>query len=338
MPFFDFFNFHLKTLILFFNIKTRIFGAGLTALCTVLFFGPFFIERAKQLFLAYHRELAPKSVSKERKPTMGGVIILGMGLFSWLLWTDITKSIFWIALFLVIGFGYIGFQDDWQKIAHKRGITAKTKSGLQLFFALITIILLYKSLFLTTVINIPFLGSYDLGVVGYTLWALFIIIGTSNAVNLTDGLDGLAPSLLALNFMLYSLISFYQSGAMQELSLFCAGMAGATIGFLYFNRCPARIIMGDIGALPLGAFLGLVTLLTKQEILLCFSGFIFVVETISVIMQVCSYKIVGRRIFKMAPIHHHFELSGWSEKLIVYGAFFVTTFFSIVAILLFFAA
>jgi len=250
------------------------------------------------------------------------------------LWADLTNQYIWMALFVAIGFTAIGFVDDFLMQIKKRnkGLSGNAKFMLQLLLGLITGLLLYMNPEFNTKVTIPFFKSIspDLGVF-YVLFAALVIVGTSNAVNLTDGLDGLAagPVLIAsVTYMVFAYVAGHAkiSSYLQithvagggEITVFCGALAGATLGFLWFNTYPAQIFMGDVGSLPLGALLGTVAVITKQEILLVIVGGLFVIEALSVIFQVGYFKMTnGRRIFRMAPLHHHFELKGWPEPKVI---------------------
>jgi len=283
----------------------------------------------------YIRDDGPKShFDKAGTPTMGGTLIILSLTASILLWSDLTNYYVWIVLFVIIGFGGIGFVDDYlmQVKKQSKGLTVRKKLLLQGIVALITGILVYVTPDFSTQVTIPFFKniSPDFGW-GYIIFAAFVIVGASNAVNLTDGLDGLAigPVIIAAStYMIFAYVSGhvkiagylqlnYVSGA-GELTIFCGALAGAGLGFLWFNSYPAQIFMGDVGSLSLGAFLGTVAVITKQEILLTLVGGLFVIEALSVIFQVGFFKMTsGKRIFKMAPLHHHFELKGWPEPKVI---------------------
>jgi phospho-N-acetylmuramoyl-pentapeptide-transferase len=265
---------------------------------------------------------------------MGGVLIMFSICLSTLLWADMTNQYIWLVLFVAIGFTAIGFFDDFLMQIKKRnkGLSAKGKFILQLLLGLVTGSLLYINPEFDTNVTIPFFKeiSPDLGIF-YILFAAFVIVGTSNAVNLTDGLDGLAagPVLIAaVTYMVFAYVAGHAKIASYlqinhvlgggEITIFCGALAGATLGFLWFNTYPAQIFMGDVGSLPLGALLGTVALITKQEILLVIVGGLFVIEALSVIFQVGYFKMThGKRIFRMAPLHHHFELKGWPEPKVI---------------------
>jgi phospho-N-acetylmuramoyl-pentapeptide-transferase len=279
----------------------------------------------------YVRDDGPEThLKKAGTPTMGGTLIIFSITVSTLLWTNLTNYFVWIVLFVTVGYGGIGFMDDYlmQITKQSKGLTVRNKFLLQAILAMVTGVLVYVSPDFSTRITIPFFKniSPDLGW-GYILFAALVIIGTSNAVNITDGLDGLAIGPLVIASAAYMVFAYvaghvrianylqinYVAGS-GEIAIFCGAMAGSGLGFLWFNSYPAQIFMGDVGSLSLGAAIGTVAVITKQEILLALVGGLFVIETLSVIFQVGFFKMTnGRRIFRMAPLHHHFELKGWSE-------------------------
>jgi phospho-N-acetylmuramoyl-pentapeptide-transferase len=283
----------------------------------------------------YVRDDGPQThLKKAGTPTMGGTLIIFSITVSTLLWANLTNYFVWIALFVTLGFGGIGFIDDYlmQIKKQSKGLTVRKKFLLQAILAMVAGILVYVSPDFSTRITIPFLKniSPDLGW-GYVLFAALVIIGTSNAVNITDGLDGLAigPFIIAsATYMVFAYVAGhvkianylqinYVAGS-GEIAIFCGAMAGSGLGFLWFNTYPAQIFMGDVGSLSLGAAIGTAAVITKQEILLALVGGLFVIETLSVIFQVGFFKMTnGRRIFRMAPLHHHFELKGWSEPKVI---------------------
>jgi len=317
-------------------ITFRTIYASLTAFFICFLLGPWMIRKLANMQVGqYIRDDGPRShFDKAGTPTMGGTLIILSVTVSILLWSDWTNYFVWIVLFVTLGYGLIGFIDDYlmQVKKQSKGLTVRKKLILQAIVALITGYLVYASPNFSTVVTIPFFKnvSPDFGW-GYILFAAFVIVGASNAVNLTDGLDGLAigPVIIAATtYMIFAYVSGhvkiagylqlnYVSGA-GELSIFCGALAGAGLGFLWFNAYPAQIFMGDVGSLSLGAFLGTVAVITKQEILLALVGGLFVIEALSVIFQVGFFKMTrGRRIFRMAPLHHHFELKGWPEPKVI---------------------
>jgi phospho-N-acetylmuramoyl-pentapeptide-transferase len=283
----------------------------------------------------YIRDDGPKShFDKAGTPTMGGTLIILSLTAAILLWSDLTNYYVWIMLFVIIGYGTIGFVDDYLMQVKKRsmGLTVRKKLLLQVIVALVAGILVYITPDFSTQVTIPFFKKIqpDFGW-GYIIFAALVIVGASNAVNLTDGLDGLAigPVIIAAaTYMIFAYVTGHIkiSGYLQlnyvpgtgELTIICGALAGAGLGFLWFNSYPAQIFMGDVGSLSLGAFLGTVAVITKQEILLALVGGLFVIEALSVIFQVGFFKMTsGKRIFRMAPLHHHFELKGWPEPKVI---------------------
>jgi phospho-N-acetylmuramoyl-pentapeptide-transferase len=329
----------LHTEITFFNvfryITFRTIYATVTALLLTLILGPPVIAKLRTInFGQYIREDGPATHrSKEGTPTAGGVLLIFAIFISTLLWADIANRYIWIVLFAFISMGVIGFLDDWKKIKGKnaKGITARQKIILQTVVASVIAIYLYQQPNWSTQLSFPFFKNVlpDLGIL-YLVFAVLVIVGCSDAVNLTDGLDGLAIGLVLIVSATYLLFS-YISGNVRiadylqiqyvagcgELSVFCGALLGASMGFLWYNAYPAEVFMGDVGSLALGGSLGTVAVITKHEILLALVGGIFVVEALSVILQVGSFKLRGKRIFQMAPLHHHFELKGLSEPKII---------------------
>jgi phospho-N-acetylmuramoyl-pentapeptide-transferase len=317
-------------------ITFRTIYASLTAFFICFLLGPWIIRRLSEKQVGqYIRDDGPQShLSKAGTPTMGGLLIVFSSVSSTLLWSDLTDHYVWIMLFVIIGYGLVGFVDDYLMQIKKRskGLTVRKKLVLQFALALIAGYLVYISPDFSTRVTIPFFKklSPNLGW-GYILFAAVVIVGASNAVNLTDGLDGLAigPVIIAAaTYMIFAYVAGhiriadylqinYVSGC-GELAVFCGTLTGAGLGFLWFNAYPAQIFMGDVGSLSLGAALGAVAVITKQEILLLLVGGLFVIEALSVIFQVGFFKMTsGRRIFRMAPLHHHFELKGWPEPKVI---------------------
>jgi phospho-N-acetylmuramoyl-pentapeptide-transferase len=271
---------------------------------------------------------------------MGGVFILAIVLINTLLWCDLTNMQVWIFLFCILGFGALGFWDDWNKIHAQKGISSGTKFKLQLLIASLVVSCLVLFTSFSTELVFPFFKhcTPNLGWL-FIPWAIFIIVGCSNAVNLTDGLDGLAIGSLLPNFATFALICYISGhyglahylhipfAGTAEIAIVGAILIGSSLGFLWYNAYPAQIFMGDVGSLALGAGLALMAIMAKQELLLAISGGLFVLETVSVMLQVLSVRHFGKRIFKMAPIHHHFELLGWPESRI-------TTRFGIISLVL----
>ena len=317
-------------------ITFRTIYATVTAFLVCFIVGPWMIRKLAAMQVGqYIQNDGPQThLPKEGTPTMGGTLIVFAVVAATLLWADLTNIFVWIVLFVIIGFSSIGFSDDYLKQVKKRnqGLGAGTKFLFQVILALITGVWIYTTSDFSTEVAIPFFKQFspDLGV-GYIFFATLVIVGTSNAVNLTDGLDGLAigPVIIAAGaYMAFAYVSghikianylqvHYVAGS-GELAVFCGGVAGAGLGFLWFNAYPAQIFMGDVGSLPLGAILGTAAVITKQEILLLLVGGLFVIEAVSVILQVGYFRMSkGKRIFKMAPLHHHFELKGWAEPKVI---------------------
>lgn len=318
-------------------ITFRTSFAAITALIVSFLIGPPIIGWLKRIsMLQQIRDDGPKTHhSKAGTPTMGGIIILSSITVSMLMWGNFRNMYILVVMFALIGFGLVGFIDDYIKAVKRnpKGLRAYQKFGLQLLIATSISVFLYmnpKDPY-STVLSIPFFKKwlFDLSYF-YIPFAIFVIVGSSNAVNLTDGIDGLAIGLVAIA-TIANIVLVYVSGHAQfakylqvlylpgigELTVFCGAMLGASLGFLWFNAYPAEVFMGDVGSLSLGGALGTIAVITKHEIVLAVVGGIFVIETISVFLQVFSFKMTGRRIFKMAPIHHHFELKGWKEPKVI---------------------
>ncbi|UOV02610.1 phospho-N-acetylmuramoyl-pentapeptide-transferase [Pseudoxanthomonas mexicana] len=312
--------------------------AALTSLALSLWLGPTVIRRLGQLKGGQPiRKDGPQShFSKAGTPTMGGALILITVAASVLLWGDLRNKYVWVVLLVMLCFGVIGWYDDWIKIVRRdpNGLKSRWKYLLQSIFGLAAglYLYLYADVPAATTFYVPFFKSIALPLagVGFVAIAYFWIVGFSNAVNLTDGLDGLAimPTVLvacALGVFAYASGNAVFSNYLQipqvpgagELTIICAAIAGAGLGFLWFNTYPAMVFMGDIGALALGAVLGTIAVIVRQELVLVIMGGIFVIETLSVMIQVASFKLTGKRVFRMAPIHHHFELKGWPEPRVI---------------------
>ena len=332
-------------------ITVRTAFAGLTALFLMLALGPALIRRLKEFQIGqYIREEVPAHNHKAGTPTMGGVLILIAIVIPALLWTNPRNRFFWLALFGLVAFGAIGFADDYLKVTRRqnRGLTARAKLGLQVLTALIigAVLLSFGKSLYSTEILFPFFKQlrpdlvidqlldgpllYLLAVLPFLFFIILVLVGASNAVNLTDGLDGLAIGCVTIAAAALTALTYISGHArfaeyldlskmpqVGELTVFCGAMTGAGLGFLWYNAHPADIFMGDVGSLSLGGAIGTVAVIIKQEILLFFIGGIFVIEALSVILQVASFKLRGQRIFRMAPIHHHFELIGWPESKII---------------------
>ncbi|WP_028763070.1 phospho-N-acetylmuramoyl-pentapeptide-transferase [Shewanella colwelliana] len=318
----------------------------LTAMVFCLWWGPKMIERLQLLQIGQVvRNDGPEShFSKRGTPTMGGLLILAGVFISVLLWGDLGSRYVWVMLFVLAAFGLIGFIDDYRKVVRKdtKGLIARWKYILQSLAALAIAFYLFASAQDPgeTQLVVPFFKDVmpQLGVF-YIVLAYFTIVGSSNAVNLTDGLDGLAIMPTVMVAAAFALIA-YLSGHVQfsnylhipylpgsgELVIVCTAIVGAGLGFLWFNTYPAQVFMGDVGSLSLGAALGTIAVLVRQEILLVIMGGVFVMETVSVILQVGSYKLRGQRIFRMAPIHHHYELKGWPEPRVIVRFWIISLF------------
>lgn len=320
-----------------------IFGV-LTALAVSLILGPVLIRYLKQYQIGQSvRSDGPQShLTKSGTPTMGGVLIVLSILISTLLWSDLSNRYVWVTIIVTAGFAVIGWVDDYRKVIKRnsKGLPAKQKYLWQSVIALAAALFLYATAGAAneTTLFVPFFKNVaiPLGFM-FVVLTYFVIVGTSNAVNLTDGLDGLAilPTVLvggALGIFAYVAGNTVFSQYLQipyvagtgELIVFCAALVGAGLGFLWFNTYPAQVFMGDVGSLSLGAALGVIAVIVRQELVLFIMGGIFVAETVSVILQVASFKLTGKRIFRMAPLHHHFELKGWPEPRVIVRFWIIT--------------
>ncbi len=342
--------------------------ASLTAMFTGLIIGPLVINRLREFQIGqYIREEGPKAHQKKAgTPTMGGVLIAISIIVPTLLWADLSNPYVWMAVLSTIAFAAIGFADDYTKVVHKRnlGLTARAKLGLQVLVSVliaVTLIAMQNRGMYSTRLVVPFLKQFhpdlvvDRLVHNPDLWPLaflpfiafvvLIIVGATNAVNLTDGLDGLAIGCTLIAAGALTVLTYVSGHAtfstylelprmpqVGEMTIFCGAMVGASIGFLWYNAHPAEVFMGDVGSLALGGAIGTVAVIIKQELLLPFIGGIFVIEALSVILQVASYKLRKKRIFKMAPIHHHFELMGWSESKIIVRFWIASLVFALFAL------
>ena len=318
-------------------ITFRSAGAVITALITSFILGPWMISWLHGLKVGQHvRDDGPQThLSKQGTPTMGGLLIIAALVSSALLWSDLTNKYVWVVLFATLSFGGIGFWDDYRKVVKKRstGLRAKHKFGLQIAASLMIGLFLY---YLSgdpnaALLSVPFMKKLVINLSWFYIpFTALVIVGSSNAVNLTDGLDGLAAGLVGIaatanaaivylggNRIISEYLKIQYIPGSGELTVFCGALLGATIGFLWYNAHPAEVFMGDVGSLSLGGTLGTVAVIIKQEVLLIFVGGIFVVEALSVILQVGSFKLRGKRVFRMAPLHHHFELLGWSESKVI---------------------
>jgi phospho-N-acetylmuramoyl-pentapeptide-transferase len=316
----------------------------LTALSLSLWLGPWMIRtlQMRQIGQSVRNDGPQSHLSKKGTPTMGGALILTSIAIATLLWADLSNRYVWVVLLVTLLFGAIGWVDDYRKVIEKnsRGLPSRWKYFWQSVFGLGAAIFLFvtaKTPMETTLI-LPLIKTIEIPLgIGFIVLTYFVIVGSSNAVNLTDGLDGLAimPTVMVggglgifcylsgnANFSQYLLIP-YVPGA-GELIIFCGALIGAGLGFLWFNTYPAQVFMGDVGALALGAALGTIAVIVRQEVVLFIMGGIFVVETLSVIIQVASFKLTGKRVFRMAPIHHHFELKGWPEPRVIVRFWIIT--------------
>jgi phospho-N-acetylmuramoyl-pentapeptide-transferase len=342
-----------RLLNLFRYITFRTAYASLTALFLALVMGPWLIRKLRDFQIGqFIREEGPQSHhSKAGTPTMGGVLIVVCITVPTLLWSDLRNPFVWLVLAVTLAFAGIGFWDDYQKVRKRnnRGLTARTKFLLQILvsfsFGVVLVFFSAQGLYSTTLV-FPFFKrvqpsfliesflenpwTYPFAFLPFLALVVFVLVGSSNAVNLTDGLDGLAIGCVVICASALTVLTYVAGHAVladyldlqhlprvAELTIFCGAMVGASLGFLWYNAYPAEIFMGDVGSLSLGGAIAAVAVLIKQELLLPFIGGIFVVEALSVILQVASYKLRRKRIFKMSPLHHHFELSGWTESKII---------------------
>lgn len=311
--------------------------AALTALVVTFMTAPAIIAWLKQISMTQQiRDDGPQThLKKAGTPTMGGLIILLSITVAMAFWGNFRNVYTWVIMFALLGFGGIGFLDDYLKAVKKnpKGLRAVYKFGAQMVLSLIIGIFLYANPYdpYTSILSVPFFKKwmFDMGIF-YIPFSVFVIVGSSNAVNLTDGIDGLAIGLVAIATIANGALT-YLSGHAQfarylqvlylpgigELTVFCGALLGASLGFLWYNAYPAEVFMGDVGSLSLGGALGTLAVITKHEMVLAIVGGIFVLETFSVVLQVASFKFTGKRIFRMAPIHHHFELKGWSEPKVI---------------------
>jgi phospho-N-acetylmuramoyl-pentapeptide-transferase len=336
---------------LFRYITFRSIVAALTALALSLWWGPAVIRKLAQFKGQPIRSEGPKThFSKAGTPTMGGALILMTVVVSVLLWGDLRNRYVWVVLAVLLAFGAIGWYDDWIKIVRRdpNGLKSRWKYALQSLFGLAAGVFLYVTADTeaATTFFVPLLKDFALPLgVMFVAVAYFWIVGFSNAVNLTDGLDGLAilPTVLvacALGVFAYASGNVVFSTYLQipqvpgagELVIICAAIAGAGLGFLWFNTYPAMVFMGDIGALALGAALGTMAVIVRQELVLVVMGGVFVIETLSVMIQVASFKLTGKRVFRMAPIHHHFELKGWPEPRVIVRFWIISVVLVLVAL------
>ncbi|MCJ8311779.1 MAG: phospho-N-acetylmuramoyl-pentapeptide-transferase [Saccharospirillaceae bacterium] len=326
------------------SLTLRATLAALTALSISLVFGPKMIKKLQQYQIGQTiREDGPKShFSKAGTPTMGGVLILVSMILSTLMWADLSQKYIWVVILVTIGFGVIGWIDDYRKVVKKNsdGLSARSKFFWQCVVGLTasTVMYFFAQTPEGTTLIFPLIKEWSINLgIFFILFSAFIIVGMSNAVNLTDGLDGLAilPIVLVagalgifayvsvnINFSDYLNVPYIKESG--QLVIFCGSIVGAGLGFLWFNTYPAQVFMGDVGSLALGAALGVIAVIVRQEIVLLIMGGVFVAETLSVIIQVASYKMTGKRVFRMAPLHHHFELKGWAEPKVIVRFWIIT--------------
>jgi phospho-N-acetylmuramoyl-pentapeptide-transferase len=358
---------NVRTFNVFSYITLRAVLATMTALVISFVIGPRMIAWLSRMKIGQSvRDDGPQThLTKAGTPTMGGALILVSIAITTLLWGDLDNRFVWVVLLTMLGFGAVGWVDDWRKVVHRnpKGLSARAKLGWQSVIAIIAAVYIAFSVsapdntrFIqmatawlqggTSIVLppradliVPFFKtvSYPLGVWGFIALSFFVIVGTSNAVNLTDGLDGLAimPTVMiggALGIFAYVMgnaifaryLGFPHIPGTGELAVICGAIAGAGLGFLWFNAYPADVFMGDVGALALGAALGTIAIIVRQEIVLFIMGGVFVVETLSVMIQVASFKATGKRVFRMAPLHHHYELKGWKENQVVVRFWIIT--------------
>lgn len=343
--------FHALNVFRYITVRTAM--ASLTALLITLALGPWVIRRLRELQIGqFIREEGPKShQSKAGTPTMGGVLIVASTVVPTLLWGDLENEYVWLAVFTMLVFGIVGFIDDYAKVAKRRnlGLTGKRKFAMQILASsvvAVTLLTLTAAGSYSTQLSVPFFKKFHpdlvihrtltipyfwwISYVPFLIFIALVIVGSSNAVNLTDGLDGLAIGCVVVAAGALTVLTYVTSHAgfsayldlqhipqVGELTVFCGALTGSALGFLWYNAHPAEIFMGDVGSLALGGSIGMIAVAIKQEILLFFVGGVFVIEALSVILQVASFRLTGKRIFRMSPLHHHFELIGWSESKII---------------------
>jgi phospho-N-acetylmuramoyl-pentapeptide-transferase len=329
----------------FHYITLRTVLAALTALMISFIVGPTMIRKLTAYKIGQSvRDDGPQThLAKAGTPTMGGALILVSIAITTLLWADLSNRYIWVALATTLGFGIVGWVDDYRKVVYRnpKGLSARAKLFSQSLIAISVAIYLGLTAELPaqTTMIVPFFKqvAIPLGLAGFVALTYLVIVGTSNAVNLTDGLDGLAIMPTVMISSALAIFAYVAGHAVfskylgiphipqaAELAVFCGALAGAGLAFLWFNAYPAEVFMGDVGALALGAALGVVTVIIRQEIVLFIMGGVFVVETLSVMLQVASFKLIGKRVFRMAPLHHHFELKGWKENQVVVRFWIIT--------------
>ena len=359
---------HFPPFRIFRYVTFRTAFASLTALFMGMIIGPAIIRQLRDFQIGqYIREEGPKGHQKKAgTPTMGGVLITIAIIVPTLLWADLSNTYIWLAIFSTIAFGAIGFADDYIKVVHKRnlGLTGRMKLVLQFLaagFVGVALVTLTATRQYSTHLMVPFFKQFRpdlvietfrhyphvwwLAFIPFVLFVMLVLVGSSNAVNLTDGLDGLAIGCTVIAAGALTILTYLSGHALfseylelqkmpqvAEVTVFCGAMVGSSIGFLWYNAHPAEIFMGDVGSLALGGAIGTVAVIIKQELLLPFIGGIFVLEALSVIIQVASYKLRKKRVFKMAPLHHHFELVGWSESKIIIRFWILALIFALFAL------
>jgi phospho-N-acetylmuramoyl-pentapeptide-transferase len=355
--------FHALNVFRYITVRTAL--ASLTALLLALVLGPWVIKQLRGLQIGqFIREEGPKSHhSKAGTPTMGGVLIVASTVIPTLLWGDLANAYVWLAVFTILAFGAIGFADDYSKVVQERnlGLTGKRKFSLQTlvsFGVAVTLITLTATGTYSTQLSVPFFKKFhpdlvihsllaypyllSLAYLPFLIFVVMVVVGSSNAVNLTDGLDGLAIGCVVVAAGALTVLTYVTSHArisayldlqhlpqVGELTIFCGALVGSALGFLWYNTHPAEVFMGDVGSLALGGSIGMVAVSIKQEILLFFIGGVFVLEALSVILQVAFFHLTGKRIFRMSPLHHHFELAGWSESKIIVRFWIVALVFAL---------
>ena len=366
--FYDVLSEHFSWLRVFRYTSTRILAAAITALLLSFLIGPWFIERlrSRQIGETIRSDGPQTHKKKAGTPTMGGSLILFCLTTSTLLWCDLHNQFVWLALTVTVAFGAVGFADDYTKVAkkNKKGVSGKVRLAVEFLIAGGAMAFLFYSDLMNESIRLqlqlPFTnfyaGSLTLPAWVYAIFGAVVVVGAANAVNLTDGLDGLAigPSIMnAGTFLIFAYIAGVEttirdaSGqsvnlaqylhiahieGVAELAIFCAALFGAGVGFLWYNTYPAQVFMGDVGALSIGAAIGMLAVLTKNELVLLIVGGLFVIEALSVIIQVGSFKTRGKRVFRLAPIHHHYELKGWDEPKIIVRFWLISLVFSLIAL------
>ncbi len=336
---------HIRAFNVLNYVTLRAVMAALTSLTISLWMGPWVIRKLTELKVgqAVRKDGPQTHLVKTGTPTMGGTLILLAMTVTTLLWADLSNQYVWLLLAVTLGTGALGFYDDWRKVVYKdpNGVSARFKMVWQSTIAIAAGVFLITTAKLpaSTEFIVPFFKNviYPLGGIGFCVLTYFVIVGTSNSVNLTDGLDGLAALPVVLVAAGLSIFAYVAGHAVfskylgmpfvpgaHEVVVFCAAICGACLGFLWFNAYPAQVFMGDVGALALGAALGTVAVIVRQEIVLLIMGGLFVMEALSVMIQVASFKLTGKRVFRMAPLHHHYELKGWKETQVVVRFWIVT--------------